>query len=40
VQDLPDNGLLPDKMLLTKDASTIHQIDALRALGLVWRAVQ
>ena len=40
VQNLPDQGLLPDKMLLTKDASTIHQIDALLALGWVWRAVQ
>jgi len=40
VNYLPDEGLMPDKMHLTQTASTVHQLDALRTLGLVWRALR
>lgn len=40
VHDLPDQGLLSNKMHLTQTASTIHQVDALRVLGLVWQAAR
>jgi hypothetical protein len=40
VQELPDQGLQPAGMLLTKDGTTVHQVGALRMLGLVWEAVR
>ena len=40
VQGLPSRGLEPNGMHLTKSGNTVHQIDALRVLGLVWQSAQ
>ena len=39
VQDLPSHGLQPDLMHLTDAENGVHQVDALRVLGIVWEAV-
>ena len=40
VHYLTDNGLKENKMHLTEEAVTIHQMDALRVLGWVWRELR
>jgi hypothetical protein len=40
VQDLPDQGLMPDKMHLTAAGHEVHRLGALEMLDKVWRAVR
>lgn len=40
VQPLPDKGLQENGMHLTEEAAALHQLEALRVLDLVWRAVR
>lgn len=39
VQDLPEHGLMPNKMHLTPDAHAVHRLGALDALYAVWHTV-
>ena len=40
VQDLPDQGLMPNRMHLTTEAHKVHRLGALEMLDTVWRAVR